>query len=238
MSRISPAERSRYATIGPSAVAATLVEQHSHTRESMSVSDWKRCAISNDANRSCMSPSSPCVARPSSHTTPMPLWNGNSVANPCCDVVLSVFGGFGVVHVFPSPENATRRSYASGSGPLSISQAAAYPSGVTRTDGTSAEFTISLSLAMTVIGVDQPVAVRSANLNVAVLPCRSTQLSATRSPAVVICGTELFAPAGDVTASTLSAAGDCAPTLNAQMTRQPDAAIHVFFMCDPSPVPS
>src|SRR5260221_681085 len=46
---------------------------------------------------------------------------------------------------------------------------------------------------MTVIGADHPVAVRSANLSADFVPSRSTQLRTTRSPSVVICGTELLA---------------------------------------------
>src|SRR4051812_45976536 len=195
MSRISAIERRRYAATGPSALSAALVGQHSQTRESTSESPSGLCALSKVAERSCMSPSSPCVARPSSQITPVPpSARGKSVANPCCVIVLSRLGATGGVQVFPSADHATRRSYASGSGPLSTIQCAAKPSGIARPDGTSAEFTISASLATTVLGIDQPAGVRSANFSDDFLPSRSTQLSTTRSPAVVICGTELFAP--------------------------------------------
>src|SRR6516225_4961850 len=128
-----------------------------------------------------MSPSSPCVVRPSSQTRPRPPFAaGNSDANPCCDTVLSRFGATPADHALPSADHETRRLYASGSGPLSSSQCAANePSGIARTDGTSAAFTISFSLEMTTAGVDQPVAVRSANLSVDFFPpgpSRSTQL--------------------------------------------------------------
>src|SRR5215831_4459946 len=159
-----------------------------------------------------MSPSSPCVALPSSQMTPVPpSADGKSVANPCCVIVLSRFGATGGVQVFPSVDHATRKSYASGSGPFSCIQCAANePSGSARTDGTSAELTIRRSLETTIIGADQPAAVRSANFNVDFVPARSTQLSTARSPCTVICGTELFAPAGDVNDSSFSPAGACA----------------------------
>src|SRR6185295_614933 len=231
MSRISAMLRRRYAAIGPSAASATLVGQHSQTRESMSESLSDLCALSNVADRSCMSPYSPCVARPSSQMTPVPPSAiGNSVANPCCVIVLSRLGATGAVQVLPSPDQATRRSYASGSGPLSIIQWAAKPPGIARTDGTSAELTIIVSLETTVIGDDQPVAVRSENLSDDFLPSRSTQLRTRRSPATVICGTELFAPAGEVTGSTFSAPGACAAAAAHHIAKPPDMPIHVFFM--------
>src|SRR6185436_7684581 len=231
MSRISAAVRLRYAAIGPSAEIATLVGQHSQTRESMSVSLSDLCALSNAADRSCMSPSSPCVVRPSSQMTPVPPSAiGNSVANPCCVMVLSRLGATGAIHVLPSVDQETRRSYASGSGPLSIIQCAAKPSGIARTDGTSAELTIILSLETTVIGEDQPAAVRSANFSDDFVPSRSTQLRTRRSPATVICGTELFAPAGESIRSTFSAAGDCAAAAAHQIARPPRIPMYAFFI--------
>src|SRR5436190_910658 len=231
MSRISAAERFRYAAIGPSAESATLVGQHSQTRESMSVSLSDLCALSNVAERSCMSPSSPCVVLPSSQMRPVPPSAiGNSVANPCWVIVLSRFGATGAVQVFPSVDQATRRSYASGSGPLSIIQCAAKPPGIARTDGTSAELTIILSLETTVIGDDHPVAVRSANFSDDFGPSRSTQLRTRRSPAAVICGTELFAPAGELTCSTFSADGACAAATTHHIARPLNVPIHLFVM--------
>src|SRR5215470_17357572 len=208
MSRMSAAERLRYAAIGPSAVIAMDVGQHSQTRESISVSPSGLWSLSNIAARSCMSPSSPCVVRPSSQTIPRPPYAaGNSDANPCCETVLSRFGARPADHILPSAEKATRRLYASGSGPLSSNQCAANePSGIARTEGTSAAFTIRRSLEMTTAGVDHPEAVRSANLSVDFFPSRSTQLITMRSPSTVICGTELEAPAGDGSGSTESAA--------------------------------
>src|SRR5438045_9744466 len=166
MSRISAIERLRYAAIGPSAATATAVGQHSHTRESINESPSGLCVLSNIAARSCMLPSSPCVARPSSQITPVPpSATGNSVANPCWLVVLSPFGATGGVHVLPSADHAIRKSYASGSGPLSTIQCDANPVGSARTEGTSAEFTISVSLETTTMGADHPAAVRCENLS-------------------------------------------------------------------------
>src|SRR3954462_10607837 len=167
MSRISPALRLRYAAIGPSAESATLVGQHSHTRESTAVSDSCLWLLSNRAARNCMSPSSPWVARPSSQTMPRPPSAiGNSVANPCCEEVLSRCGATGADQLRPSADHARFKLYASGSGPLSSIQCAARgPSGNARTDGTSDELTIRCSLDTITRGSDQPEAVRSANLS-------------------------------------------------------------------------
>src|SRR5690349_11746318 len=99
-----------------------------------------------------------------------------------------------------------------------------------RTDGTSAEFTIKWSLDTTTTVVDQPVHVRSANFSADFVPSRSTQLSTMRSPWTVICGTELFAPAGELSDSTLSAAGACAWPTAHEIARTPNAPIHCLLL--------
>src|SRR5215471_5003378 len=108
-----------------------------------------------------------------------------------------------------------------------------------RTDGTSAELTISRSLETTVIAGNQPLGVRSANFSVDFVPARSTQLSTTRLFCAVICGTELFAPAGDASASTLSAAGAWACPAAHQIAKTPNVKIQFrLVMFDPNPPPS
>src|ERR1043166_2380832 len=107
-----------------------------------------------------------------------------------------------------------------------------------RTDGTSAELTISLSLATTKAGVDHPLAVRSANFSEDFVPSRSTQLRTTRSPETVICGTELFAPAGEFTASTVNVAARCACAATHQIAKPANIPMQVFVMCDPNQVPN
>src|SRR4029077_4950114 len=104
----------------------------------------------------------------------------------------------------PSFENASSRSYASGSGLLAFIQTAASEhSASARTDGASAALITRSLPEAPVFGVVQPAGVRSANLNKLRGTARSIQLTIARSPVVVSCGAELASPAGDGSASTL-----------------------------------
>ena len=164
-------------------------------------------ALSNIAARSCMSPSSPCVARPSSQTRPSaavrrrkqrrePVLRHRLVAigrdgrRPACGrrpTTRAQIVGLRIGSVLLHPvrgERAVRHR--------------AHGRHVRRVDHQV------LARRRPRAASDQPVAVRSANFSADFFPDRSIQLRTTRSPSTVICGTELSAPAGDASGSTTS----------------------------------